>query len=279
MKTILVPTEDDDAMSSALETALILARRCDSYIEGFALRWKIAEFVSADMMGAVVVQADHREITRMETQARAIFESFMQKHGVPRSTASTDSLSFGWLDNAPEGDAFVGSHGRVFDVIVMSRSGRNTTGLRNRAINAGLFESGRPILLAPPSPPAQIGTNVLIAWNRSTEQARATAFAMPLLQKADRVTVLTVIGGTEVSGPSAEQLVRYLRRNRIVTDLKTAELNGRSTGETVLAMAQSLGCDLLIKGAYTQSRLRQMIFGGATQHVLENAVIPVLLAN
>jgi nucleotide-binding universal stress UspA family protein len=279
MKTILVPTEDDDAMSSALETALILARRCDSYIEGFALRWKIAEFVSADMMGAVVIQADHREITRMETQARAIFESFMQKHGVPRSTASTDSLSFGWLDNAPEGDAFVGSHGRVFDVIVMNRSGRNTTGLRNRAINAGLFESGRPILLAPPSPPAQIGTNVLIAWNRSTEQARATALAMPLLQKADRVTVLTVIGGTEVSGPSAEQLVRYLRRNRIVTDLKTAELNGRSTGETVLAMAQSLGCDLLIKGAYTQSRLRQMIFGGATQHVLENAVIPVLLAN
>ena len=278
MKTILVPTEDDDEMSSALETALILARRCDSYIEGFALRWKLAEFVSADMMGGIVVKADHREITRMETQARAIFESFMQKHGVPRSTASTDLLSFGWLDNAPEGDAFVGSYGRVFDVIVMNRSGRNTTGLRNRAIYSGLFDSGRPILLAPPSPPAQIGTNVLIAWNRSTEQARATAHALPLLQKADRVTVLTVIGGTEVSGPSAEQLVRYLRRNRIVTDLKTAELNGRSTGETVLAVSRSLGCDLLIKGAYTQSRLRQMIFGGATQHVLENAMIPVLFA-
>jgi nucleotide-binding universal stress UspA family protein len=279
MKTILVPTEDDDAMSSALGTALTLARRCDGYVEGFALRWKLAEFISADMMGGIVVKADHREIIRMETQARAIFESFMQKHGVPRSTASADSLSFGWLDNAPEGDAFVGSYGRVFDVIVMNRSGGNRTGLRNRATYSGLFDSGRPILLAPPSPPAQIGTNVLIAWNRSTEQARATALALPLLQKADRVTVLTVIGGTEVSGPSAEQLARYLRCNRIVADLKTAELSGRSTGETVLAMAQSLGCDLLIKGAYTQSRLRQMIFGGATQHVLENAMIPVLLAN
>jgi len=275
----LVPTEDDDAMSSALESALILARRCDSYIEGFALRWKFAEFVSADMMGGIVVKADHQEITRMETQARAIFESFMQKHGVPRSSANTDSLSFGWLDNAPEGDAFVGSYGRVFDVIVMSKSGRNASGLRNRAINAGLFESGRPILLAPPSPSAQIGTNVLIAWNRSTEQARATALAMPLLQKADRVTVLTVIGGTEVSGPSAEQLVRNLRRNRIVTELKRAELGNKSTGEAILATAQSLGCDLLIKGAYTQGRLRQMIFGGATQQVLENAEMPVLLAN
>jgi len=279
MKTILVPTEDDDAVSSALESALILARRCDSYIEGFALRWKFAEFVSADMMGGIVVKADHREITRMETQARTIFESFMQKHGVPRSTAGTDTLSFGWLNNAPEGDDFVGSHGRVFDVIVMSRSGRNTSDLGRRAINAGLFESGRPILLAPPSPPAQIGTNILIAWNRSTEQARATALAMPLLQKADRVTVLTVIGGTEVSGPSAEQLVRNLRRNRIVAELQSAELGGKSTGQAILATAQSLGCDLLIKGAYTQSRLRQMIFGGATQHVLENAMIPVLLAN
>ena len=84
--------------------------------------------------------------------------------------------------------------------------------------------------------------------------ARAIAFAMPLLQKADRVTVLTVIGGTEVSGPSAEQLVRNLRHNWIGAELKKAELDGRSTGETILATAQSLGCDLLIKGAYTQSR-------------------------
>ena len=47
MKTLLVPTEDDNAMGSALETALILARRCDSYIEGFALRFEIAEFTAA----------------------------------------------------------------------------------------------------------------------------------------------------------------------------------------------------------------------------------------
>jgi len=266
-------------MGSALEPALLLARRFDSYIEGFALRWNIADFGGADMMGAVVFQADHQEIARMETQARQIFESFMQKHNVPRSTATTESLSFGWLDNAPEGDSFVGSHGRVFDVIVMNRSDRNTTGLHDRALNSGLFESGRPILLAPPSPPRQIATNVLIPWNCSTEQARTTARAIPLLQKADRVTVLTVIGGFEVPGPSAEQLIRYLRHNGIGTEPIKVELDGRNTGEAILATAQSLGCDLLIKGAYTKSRLREMIFGGATSHVLKNAAIPVLLAN
>ena len=90
---------------------------------------------------------------------------------------------------------------------------------------------------------------------------------------------LTVTGGTGVPGPSAEQLIRYLQRNGIVAESMRTELDGRSTGEAILATAQSLGCDLLVKGAYTQSRLRQMIFGGATQHVLAHAALPVLLAN
>jgi hypothetical protein len=181
MKTILVPTEDDAAMSSALETALILARRCDSYIEWVSLRWEIAEFT----------ETDHRETARIEVQARTTLESFMRKHGVPRSTTTADRPSFGWLDNAPEGDAFVGNYGRVFDVIVMSRSDKNTTGLHNRAINSGLFESGRPILLAPPSSPDQIGTDVLIAWNRSTEYiAVCTTLHQPRRQQ-ERGTALS----------------------------------------------------------------------------------------
>ena len=265
-------------MDSVLETALLLGRCHDSYIEGFALRWGTAEFGGADIMGGVV-PPDDEEVARRQAQARKIFESFMQNRDVPRAGPISDSLSYGWLNNSPEGDSVVGSYGRVFDVIVMNRPDRRKTILHERAIYSGLFESGRPLLLAPPSPPHQVATNVLIAWNRSTEQARATAFAIPVLQKADYVTVLTVIGGTEVSGPSAEQLIRYLQRNRIGAELKQVNLDGRNTGQTILATAQSLGCDLLVKGAYTQSRLRQMIFGGATQHILENATMPVLLAH
>ena len=279
MKTILVPMENHDAMQSALETALLLARPFGSYIEGFALSWEINEIAGGDIAGALPLATYKEDIAEEAKKARRIFESFMQKHDVPRSTATTEGLSFGWLDMTPEGESFVGSYGRVFDVIVMNRPGGNTTSLHNRAIESGLFESGRPILLSPPSPPRQIATNVLIAWNCSTEQARATALAMPLLQKADRVTVLTVAGGTGVPGPSAEQLIRYLQRNEIVAEPMRVELDGRNTGKAILATAQSLGCDLLIKGAYTQSRLRQMIFGGTTQHILENAAIPVLLAN
>jgi len=266
-------------MRSALETALLLARQCDSYIEGFALRWEISEFAEVDIIHNIPVPTYRQDIAEEAIKTRQIFESFMQKHDVPRSTGTRKSLSFGWLDEAPEGESVVGSYGRVFDVIVMNRPDVNSTAQYHRAIESGLFESGRPILLSPRTPPRQIATNVLIAWNCSTEQARATALAMPLLQRADRVTVLTVIGGTGVPGPSAEQLIGYLQRNGIVAELIRVELDGRNTGEAILTTARSLGCDLLIKGAYTQSRLRQMIFGGTTQHVLANAALPVMLAH
>ena len=266
-------------MRPALETALLLARRCESYIEGFALRWEQLSTFGVDLMDDMALDRYEQDVTQGAWKARQNFEAFMRKNDVPRSTRTTVSLSFGWLDEVPGGASFVGSYGRIFDVIVMNRPDRNSHGLYNRAIKSGLFESGRPILLSPPSPPRQIGANVLVAWNCSTEQARTIALAMPLLQQANSVTVMAVAGGTGVPGPSAEQLIRYLQRNSIMPKLRTVELDGKSTGEVILSTAELLGCDLLIKGAYTQSRLTQMIFGGATQHVLANAALPVLLAH
>ena len=279
MKTILVPTESHEAMRSALATALVMARRFNSYIEGFALRFRVNEFVAVDMAGAIPLESLREESLDEARRARALFESFMQENGVPRADRDAATLSYGWLNDAPEGEGFVGSHGRVFDIIVMGRSDANSPGFHDKAIEAGLFESGRPLLIAPPSPPREIATNILVAWNNSTEQARTTAFAMPLLHQAERVTVLNVEGGAAVPGPGAAQIVQYLQRNGIAAVPMTVSLDGGTTGEAILRVAQSLGCDLLIKGAYTQSRLRQMIFGGATRHILANATLPVVMAN
>jgi nucleotide-binding universal stress UspA family protein len=279
MKTILVPTESHEQMRAGLMAALTLAQQFDSYIEGFALRFRVNEFIAVDMAGAIPLETLREESLDEGRRARAMFEAFMQEHRVPRSGPATAALSYHWLDDAPEGEDFVGSHGRVFDLIVMSRSEANSGGLHERAIESGLFDSGRPVLIAGPTPSSRIGTNVLVHWNSSTEQARVTAFAMPLLRKAERITVLHVEGGQAVAGPSAAQATRHLQCNGLNASLLTVPLQGRSTGEVVLAAAQTLGCDLLVKGAYTQSRLRQMIFGGATRHILAHATLPVLMAN
>ena len=276
MKTILVPTEQHDLMTSILQSALLLARKFDSYIEGFALFPAMVELYALDSAAPLPIEVKEHD-AEMAKQARSFFEKFMNDNGVARSNQIDACLSFGWLDEAPDGDAFVGSYGRVFDVIVLGRP-QSSRRLRPSiiTIEAGLFEAGRPILIAPPSPPQRMGENILIAWNCSTEQARTTALAMPLLRKASRVIVLTVQGGT-VPGPTGEQLARYLQRNGVPSEPITVTSEGRSTGEVILAKAASLECDLLIKGAYTQSRLRQMIFGGATRHILVNASLPVLM--
>jgi len=279
MKTILIPTERQENMSSALHTALLLARRFDSYIEGFALQPGISQFLAVDMGGSSATESFRQESIEEAKRTKAMFEAFMQEQGVPRSSQAASGLSFSWLDDAPEGEDIVGSYGRVFDLIVLSRPDATSLGMHRRALESGLFESGRPILLSPASPPKQIATNVLIAWNGSTEQTRAIAFAMPLLQQAERVKVLTIPGGAGVPGPSGEQLTRSLQRNGIPATPLTVELDGRSTGETILAAAASEDCDLLIKGAYTQSRLRELIFGGATRHILANATLPVFMAH
>jgi len=277
-KTILVPIEQHDLMNATLETALVLARKFDSYIEGFALRVEFPAVFAIGDVGAVPIPALEQDIAENEQRSRGLFENFMQAHGVPRA-GDAKAMSSGWLDNAHEGDHFVGSHGRVFDVIVLGKPGSEPKGPRMTTLEAALFESGRPVLIAPPSPQPQMGTNVLIAWNCSTEQARVTAFAMPILKRASRVVVLTVEGGAAVPGPTGEQLCRYLQLNGVPAKPLSVGLDGRLTGEAILAHAKALGCDLLIKGAYTQSRLRQMIFGGTTRYILGNAELPVLMAH
>lgn len=279
MKSILIPIENIEGIASALETALLLARLRGSYIEGFALRFAISEFIAIDPAGSIPLETYRQDSQEEAAAARQLFETFMRNHNVPGAGGPSGGPSYGWLDNAPAGEGFVGSHGRVFDVTVLGRPTASTVGLHNRAIESSLFESGRPVLLAPPKAPSQIATTIMVHWNGSPEQARATGFAMPLLQQARRVIVLNVTGGQGVAGPPAQQVVTYLKRDGVPADLVNVGLDGRSTGEVVLAAAKAQGCDLLVKGAFTQSRLRQMIFGGTTSHILANAELPVLMAH
>src|SRR5687767_6227895 len=176
MKSVLVPMEPHEGMTSVLETALLLARKCESYIEGFPLRFGISESVAVDPAGSIPLESYRQESLEEAAQARKMFETFMTERGIPQSSGPAAGLSCAWLDDAPEGESFVGSYGRVFDVTVLGRPDANTIGLHNRAIESGLFESGRPILLAPPVVPKQIATNIMVHWNCSTEQARTSGF-------------------------------------------------------------------------------------------------------
>jgi nucleotide-binding universal stress UspA family protein len=283
MKTILIPTDQNASMASTLHTALLLAQKFGSRIEGFPLRPAVADMIAMDPDAGLTMVAVKENDAEMVRQAEEVFRAFMQNHGVGQGATKTaanasTSPSWAWLASAPSGNDFVGSYGRVFDVIALARPGEEWQSPSMVTLESALFESGRPVLIAPPTPPSSLATNVLIAWNCSTEQARTTAFAMPLLRLAERVTILTVEGAT-VAGPSGIELARSLKTGGIVAEPVTITPGKTSAGEAILNKAAELGSDLIVKGAYTQSRLRQMIFGGTTRHILAHAKLPVLMAH
>ena len=280
MKTILIPAEDHDAMPAVLDAALLVAKTFDSYLEGIAVRPAAGTYVAVEPVSSLAISGAFEHDAELAAQARTLFETFMQKHEIPVAPAGTGpaTLSYAWPRAEPEDDMHVGSYGRVFDLIALGRPGRAAQNPRMPPLEAALFDSGRPVLIVPVAPPKTLGRNIVVAWNRSLEQANTNDYAMPLLRLADKVTVLEVEGGT-TPGPSCEEATRHLQRNSVKATGLIIKPGGRSTGEAILDYAAQHNCDLLVKGAYTQSRLRQMMFGGATRHILAHARLPVLMAH
>lgn len=299
MKTILLPLESGDGLQSMLETAWLAATAFGSTIQGLYIRRALPGVVVADIGGYAAAAPDLVESFEAEDRergasARRAFEEFLRGKGVtlgeppgagppdvrPTSPGPTgeERPSATWAEEIPPGDAAVGMYARLFDLTVVGRPVPGASTPAASTLETVLFDSGRPILIAPPSAPKNLGGTAVVSWNASTETARAVAFAMPFLRRAERVVVLAV-EGVMVPGPSAAEAARHLQLNGVAAETREAATSGRGGGETILAEAAALGADLLVKGAYTHSRLRQMIFGGATSKILAEAELPVFMAH
>jgi nucleotide-binding universal stress UspA family protein len=272
MKSILLPVDQSEQMPSALQVGWQLASAFEGTIDGVALRPAFAEIVAPDPIVAVTIPpADWNEADFART-VRQTFDAFAASHNATPGSGSR----FRWRGGNAVEDGALGSLARVYDITVLSRPGPR--GARMTALEAALFDSGRPVLMAPPNPLPTFGETVLIHWNASTETARAIMVAMPLLRKARKVSLIAVEGHI-VAGPSVKDAVGYLLANGVTATEKTVTPARNRPGEAILAEASAVGADLLIKGAYTQSRLRQMIFGGATSHILGAAELPVFFTH
>ena len=279
MKAILIPFEESELVDSVLESAVCVARRFNSYIEGVYVQPALPAIASADGFGVVTpafVEKYEQEDKARIQQAQAYFEQFFAARGVANQLASGHPSAI-WQNVGPSDD-YVGHRGRLFDLVVVGRPMHGATTPTMHTLEAALFEAGRPILIAPPKAPSSIGETVVIAWNGSTETARTIAFALPFLKQASKVVVLS-IKNFAVPGPSGADVARHLGYTDIEASAISADMAKRSPGEAMLHEAMALGADLMIKGAYTHSRLRQMIFGGATNHILSNTELPVFMAH
>ncbi len=164
--------------------------------------------------------------------------------------------------------------GRLVDLIVMPHPAL-AEGDESASMDAALFGSGRPVLVAPAQLKAGFGRKVAIAWDGSREGAAATTAALPLLKRAEEVVIITAREDEDVMEPSS--LARYLAGHGIKGKTWAYTPGSESIAAGLLDQADHAGADCLVMGAYGHSRLRERILGGATEGVLENAKIAVLM--
>ena len=279
MKSFLVPVELHSSTDSVFQCARLGAQHFEGHVEGVPLfnrSWEVDEFAMPDWTPRM--EAYESRIAEIAEESGARFTESMQEGRKSLGVISDRLFTYSFDGAKTFTDRETASYARVFDLTIIGRPEKGDGKPRISCAETLLFESGRPILFAPPEAPASLGETVVIAWNQSMESARATAFAMPFLKRAKKVYILT-IEAHNVEGPSAEQLGSKLALHGIFPEIVHKMGKNRAAGLAYLEDTASLGADLMIKGAYTQSRLREMIFGGATAHILTKAEMPVLMAN
>lgn len=175
-------------------------------------------------------------------------------------------------------------HARYADVAVMTRPSEGAgVELREEIIEGVLFHSGRPALIAPPGwKGTGVGKRVVVAWDASREATRALSEADDLLEFAEAVTVVTVDAKPKMFGhgdqPGAN-IAAHLSRRGLPAKVQNVDSMGRSASQAILDEATALNADLIVMGGYAHSRLRELVFGGATRELLRTTTVPLLMAH
>ena len=283
MRNILAVISDGNA-GPVLEAALRVARRFNGHIVGLhSLTAEYAVVFGGEMGSSISSEVDRtfeREGHERRDQAHRLFSEFMTAHSVPLEPVSAGLVGprASWREEDGRQNAVVGLRGRLYDLIIVEQPGQLAS-IAEATLEDALFESGRPVMMVPKVAASALGEIIAIAWNGSTETATTVALAMPFLQHAKEVIVVGCAPqDMPEPGPVGDELLRTLEGHGLKVSLRTAVGRQRAQGESFLQEAAAAGADLILKGAYTQNRIRQMIFGGATRQMIMASTIPMIMA-
>ena len=137
-----------------------------------------------------------------------------------------------------------------------------------------MIDSAAPVMLHPTTGIANLPPKrIALAWNGGRECANALRSSLSFTQGVEQIDVIS-IGD---SGEDAAAISVYLERHGYEVNVHVIDSSGSNCGEALLQTAKSLDVQCLLMGAYGHSRLRELVLGGTTEYVIENAEIPVIL--
>lgn len=280
IRKILVPIDGTEATRGALATGFAVAKRFGAHVDVLHPRVDPIDavtFAGEGMSGEVVQEL--LDLTEQQGEVRAaaalaMFSEVRAAAGAEEGPARAGVLTARFLSPRSREEDAVAHLGRLCDLIVVDRRPAGGDGMPAGMLNAALFETAHPVLVAGPEAVADMYRRIIVAWNGSLEASRSITAALPFLAGAEEVVVTH--SADLPQGRSPEDVLDYLACHSI-SAAKMMLPPDRPVADALVAVTQ--GFDLLVMGAYTHGRLWQLILGGVTKHMLEAAALPLFMAH
>lgn len=277
-KTIAVYAEGGDAGASRNEATFDLARRFGARLVGISFAAKSSPPLTDDV--ALSIDVWRQALKQWEAEAKSVAKEFEDAG----RAAGVDEIEGRHATGGPDLALNFATHARYADLAVISAPRGSETPLAcEKALQAALFDSGRPVLVLPPDGvDGPIGRRVLLAWDAGREAARSSAAALPFLTGAGLVRIAvanTYFGAMRHGDEPGADAARWLAAHDVGVEVTSVATRSTSVGEALLNEAASFGADLIVMGGYGHSRLMEAVFGGVTGHMLAESEIPLFLAH
>lgn len=276
-RTLTVCLDDGRDAAGRLGTALGLATRHGAFLNGIHLSYMPSPVLAAYEGAEGLYETLRQDLRLRQAAARDHFLGAAASAGVPAGFLAASNLEL----------TAVTACARACDLLIAGQPAPTDTAAH---IGDGFpsrfaFELGRPVLFLPPGPrEAADFPHVMVAWNGSRESTRALFDALPLLRRARRVTLVSLLRGPSPApahGPVPAADIEGLLRRHGVQARMLVDAGHDDPGEWLLARATDVGdpADLLVAGAYGHGRLTERVLGGVTRTLLEARALPLLLSH
>ncbi|WP_374764103.1 universal stress protein [Yunchengibacter salinarum] len=297
LKSLLVPmtgqtlpdSADAKARDGAVEVALALTRRYRATLTGLFIRPDprtaipfMGEGLTADMVQELCDAAE-QEGRQQASRGLAVFRAACERAGLPLDKVKGDNgtPAAHWDEVTGLITDHVGRRARLADLSICHQPS-DGDGDQDAIFSDLLFRSGRSLLMVPGGMDSvgagDVGRTVMVAWNGRAECARAVNAALPVLAEAAKVHLVQV-GDIDSARPGLGDARDYLALHAIpVSDHKVAR-DGAPVADRLIAEADRLGADMVVIGAYSHARWREMILGGVTRDLVADCPLPIFMAH
>lgn len=278
---LLVPLSIGVDTQNALGSGFLIAEQFNAQLDATFFKFPLTNALAFDDLESFPLDLINQRVEEQEdvaSQARQYFDAELSNRNIDYVEAPTppDKPGAVWrvVDEAPYWGITHG--GACYDLIVAGRSLQGPSPAHRDLIEAALFQTGRPVLVPSADSSKTTERVVLAAWNRSPQSARAISAGMPFFEAADRVVVFSVETGAK-QGPPASEIGTYLDWHHVKNEVVEVPPDDRPVGEIILSEAHKRGANLIVMGAYSHSRLRELLLGGVTEYILQNSSLPFLM--